>query len=340
MPTLLSNAMSIQTLLKCKGYDASFILPNTPVDIRKVLPAKYMKLLPQVKGNPEGILNYTNLSVLYNKERKLPFVSAYNIDGSSKSTTVKRTSFRKDERLDDDLQLDNHFYDLKKDITEFEIGHMSANNEMAWGKQAQVQSYQTFHFPNSVPQAERLNTGIWKGLESYIIKESAGQTNNNRICVFTGPILKKNDPPYVLSPDFRIPLLFFKVIVFEYKNKLYSTAFIMSHEQKLIEDKLIVPKMKPLSRGAVSPEAVLAFNDYPYKKVFQVNIPTLETLSGLHFTWKGVNQISFPQEKNQIEKIKSIGSSDDLRGRGMADAASRTLTPRKSIPATTLIMPG
>src|SRR6478752_540063 len=106
----------------------------------------------------------SNWSVLYHSTRRVPFVSAYNIDGNKKKEGIKRANkFRADPRIDPSIQLSQKgFYDLITGKTEFEIGHMAANNEMAWGTNAQAQAYQTFHFPNSVPQAENLNTGIWK----------------------------------------------------------------------------------------------------------------------------------------------------------------------------------
>ena len=127
-------------------------------------------------------------------------------------------------RIDPSIQLNKDFYKLRKDITEFEIGHMAANDAMAWGKNAndaQIKAYQTFHFPNSVPQAEKLNTGLWRSLESYIIKEAGTVKKNKRISVFTRPLLLPSDPGYIKDHSFQIPLLFYKVIIFMGSGKLY-----------------------------------------------------------------------------------------------------------------------
>ena len=310
MSTLLEKAFARNTLLACAGYDPAFINTKTKISFEKIIPAASKKDLPVVEGNKKGILNYTNLSVLYNSARRVPFVSAYNIDGSSKAT-VKRTGFKPDPRIDASIQLSQKgFYDLRTDITEFEIGHMAANNEMAWGKSAQLQSYQTFHFPNSAPQAEKLNTGIWKTLESYIIDESATIKNNKRICVFTGPMLQKDDPVYKEDLKFRIPLLFYKVIVFPTPKGIFSTAFIMSHEQKMIEQKMFAVGRGAVPAGTEIPEAP-AFTDFKYKKVFQVNIKFLEEKTGLRFSWKGVKKILVPNDKNQIKKISMIKDASD-----------------------------
>ena len=308
MSTVLEKAFAKVTLLACKGYLPTFIDNSTQIHFEKIVPAALKHALPQVEGNANGVLHYTNLSVLYNSKRRVPFVSAYNIDGAKKSSSVKRANkFRPDPRIDEAIQLSQKgFYDLRKDITEFEIGHMAANNEMAWGTIAQLQSYQTFHFTNSVPQAEKLNTGIWKTLETYIVDESATIKNNQRICVFTGPLLRDDDPVYKKDPVFQIPLLFYKVVVFPTADGIFSTAFMMSHEQKMIEQKMFVSSPGKKSAKKAKATANPDFADFKYKKVFQVNIKYLEEQTGLKFSWQGVKSIKVPNDINQIVKIRKI----------------------------------
>lgn len=312
MSTASDLAFAKTTLLACKGFDPLFIDGISKIAIEKIIPASAKKLLPEVEGNKKGILHYTNLSVLYNKERKLPFVSAYNIDGKKKAGNVKRANkFRPDPRIDAAIQLSQAgFYDLRTDITEFEIGHMAANNEMAWGSEAQLQAYQTFHFTNSAPQAENLNVGIWKSLETYIIDEAATINNNKRVIVFTGPLLKPDDPAYSRAPDFKIPLLFYKVVVFPTAVGLYCTGFMMSHEQRMKDQGMFVKV--PARRNIPKAATVNEFTDFKYKKVFQVNLKFLEKATGLKFRWPGVKSIQVPDDKNQLKKIRMTGSSRNI----------------------------
>lgn len=300
MPTLSELAFEKENLLKCKGYDPKFISKQKPISAQKPLSKQFKSLLPEVEGNKKGILNYTGLSVLYNKKRKVPFYAAYNIDGSGKANKTTRPAFRPDPRIKENLQLGFAFYDLDKKRTEFEIGHMASNNEMGRGKDGKLRAYQTFHFSNSVPQAEKLNSGIWQGLERYIVTEAATLKSNKRICVFTGPMLKKNDPKYIKDESFRIPLLFFKVIIFPTSKGVFSTAFMMSHEKKLITDKMFASGPQALTTGAG------LFDDFKYKKVFQVDISFVEKETGLKFSWQGVKKVKVPNVKNQIKKIKNI----------------------------------
>ncbi len=315
MTTLKATAFSKQALLNCQGFDPTFIDTTTRIAFETILPSEAKKDLPEVNGNRKGVLHYTNLSVLYNAQRRVPFVSAYNIDGRKKATGIKRPGgFAADPRIDTDIQLsEDGFYHLRTDITEFEIGHMAANNEMAWGSDAQIKAYQTFHFPNSVPQAENLNTGIWRSLESYIMNEAISLKSNKRICVFTGPLLAKNDPAYVLAPSFNIPLLFYKVIIFPTPQGLKSTAFVMSHEQRMIEHGMfLIPRRLVMIE---SDEGVGRgpFADFRYRKVFQVGIKYLEDLTGLNFTWRGVKAIKVPHDKNQVMKIRKIKNAADAK---------------------------
>ncbi|MBO9565258.1 MAG: DNA/RNA non-specific endonuclease [Niastella sp.] len=311
MPDIRKLAFDLNTLLACQGFNELFVSAGTPLRLSRILDSADEGLLPQVQGDNKGRLKYTNLTVLYNSERRVPFVSAYNIDGGLKVSGVRRAAgFKPDHRIDLDIQLSEEgFYDLITESTEFEIGHMAANNEMAWGEVAQLQSYQTFHFPNSVPQAERLNTGIWKTLETYIIDESATIPGHQQISVFSGPVLRSDDPPYKADNSFQVPLLFYKVIVFAAPSGIYSTAFIMSHEAKLRKDRLLVG-VGPL--GAAAPEV---FGDFKYKKVFQVNISLLEEISGLDFSFPRVKKIKVPGDRNQIKAIRQIENAADATER-------------------------
>lgn len=63
----------------------------------------------------------------------------------------------------------------------------------------------TRHFilPIAFHKLKKLNSGLWSKLESYVISE------NNRIAVFTGLMLKNTDPYYVKDTTFQVPLFFF-----------------------------------------------------------------------------------------------------------------------------------
>jgi len=308
-----TNAFSIEALLKCKGFDTGFIKPGIKLSLDTIIPANQTKLLPKVDGNSQKIINYSALSVLYNSKRKLPFFAACNIDGTSRQKNAPRPAFQPDPRIKQEIQLNKTFYKKKTGArTVFQIGHMASNNEMGRGPEGPLRAAQTFHFTNAAPQAGRLNAGLWSGLESYIIKHAAKLKGNKRICLFTGPVLTSFDPGFTLEPDFKVPLLFFKVIVFSALSGMYVTAFILSHEKKLLGDGMLIDKNRKVLRGS-DQTAQLFFEDYQYKEVFQVNMSELKDLTGFNFNWPKVKPLVIPEKKRRMEIIKSVENAKDAK---------------------------
>lgn len=322
-----AKAFSKEHLLTCKGYDPSFISSTANIHL-DILSATDQKNLPEVEGNTKGVLHYSRYSVCFHKKRRVPFFTASNIDGSKKKDGIKRPSgFKPDPRVDAKYQLNDNFYDLEKDFTEFEIGHMASNDELSWGAtldDAKLYSYESFHFTNSVPQAERLNSGLWRSLEQYILDEIPS-TDTKRIAVFSGPVIDSKDPLYVKDETFKVPLLFWKVIVFRYKKKLKATAFVMSHEKKLRELDMLIekPAIKGITKKKAA-EAVLPFEDYPHKTVFQVSVELVEQLTGYSFKWQKVNRIAIPDDANRLKKLRTVGSATDIpKKKGIKKAARK-----------------
>ena len=313
MSTLKEMAFAKEELLKCTGFSPTFIDEEVNLSLTPILKKTAKKNLPIVEGNEDGILHYTNLSVFYNSDRKIPFFSAYNVNGAEIKTKISRSnSFHLDPRISSEIQLSPDFYTFNyEDSTKktsrkvFEVGHVAAHNEMSWGKDAQLQTYRTFHFPNSFPQAEMLNSGIWRSLEMYIVNETSAIDKNKKISIFTGPFILNSDPVYKNVENFQIPVLFFKVVVFSTEKGIYSTAFVMSHEKRILE--LDVTKEVFLRKT----ETVSDFSDFKYKKVFQVSFPFLEKETGLNFTWKGVKKLKIKNQINQLQIIKDTKNATD-----------------------------
>ena len=168
------------------------------------------------------------------------------------------------------------------------------------GPNAKLQSHQTFFYTNSVPQVEKLNSGLWSKLESYVISE-VNDLDNRRIAVFTGPMLREDDPQYLMDADFRIPLYFFKIVVFPYNGALYSTGFVMSQKQKIAELGLISPVREAYEKAAISPAA--PFSDYKHREVFQVNLDLIEDYTGLTFSWDSVQRVPIAQGEHKLRRI-------------------------------------
>lgn len=337
MSSIKDLAFSKEELLKCTGFSPNFIHEETNLSLTSILKKKEKAVLPKVEGNKKGILQYTNLSVFYHSERKIPFFSAYNIDGADKKTKISRSnSFHTDPRIPSQIQLSQDFYSFNYEDSKnrtlrkvFEIGHVAAHNEMSWGNDAQLQTYRTFHFPNSFPQAELLNSGLWKSLESYIINETSTIDQNKKISVFTGPFILPNDPVYKNDRSFKIPVLFFKVVVFSTEKGIYSTAFVMSHEKRLKELDIFEETAELVEKT----EVVSEFSDFKYKKVFQVSVGLLEKETGLKFTWKGVKKLKIKDQINQLEIIKNTKNAGDA---GTENRGRTSIKPKEKM---TMILP-
>ncbi len=299
-----NNLFSKTFLMCCKGYNANFIHAKAKLSAQNILKSSFKKSLPKVEGNADGVLHYDHLSVFYNANRRVPFFTAYHVDGAKKKTVTRLKSFKKDPRIANNCMLDQKsFYDLRKDITEFEIGHMAANNEMAWGdtlEEAQQKADLTFFYTNTAPQAENLNGGVWKLLEQYVITEAANNRGSEKISVFTGPVLKRTDPAYKWDRSFQVPLKFFKVIIFSVAKQLYATAFMMSHEQKMIELGMID---RPTLTQKEKTQNI--FEDFAYRKVYQVSVPFLQKETGLKFSWPGVKNIRIPKQRKLVQPVQN-----------------------------------
>lgn len=325
------NSRDPQILKSSCGYVANFIDGKTTVAIDGILSEEQRGMLGAVDGNADKLLKYTMLSIWYNKNRKVPFVAAYNIDGNLKKESVKRVEFKDDPRIPASEQLNKAFYDLiqNADQTEFEIGHMASHNEMSWGINRNVQAEQTFHFTNSVPQVEKLNSGLWSKLESYVIKET-DETQNKRISVFTGPMLAGDDPSYVKDRSFRIPLFFFKIVVFCSEGKLYSTAFVMSQLKRLRELNLIDTPVPNFDKAFIAPKP---FSDYNHKEVFQVNIDLIENYTAMKFKWKNVSRVDIPNDERKLYKIAQTGAkSTEIKLKAATDSTTCPILTNMILP--------
>src|SRR5207237_541848 len=79
----------------------------------------------------------------------------------------------------------------------------------------------SMHVTNTVPQMQPFNAGIWLGLENYALENA--REDDMKICVFTGPFLRDDDPERY---GVRVPIEFWKVIAFIHDDtgKLCATA--------------------------------------------------------------------------------------------------------------------
>jgi len=256
-------------------------------------------------NSSEHILEYDHYSVIMNKERRLPFFSACNIDGTATSTVDRSGDFKPEERLATEFQTGNDFYTGRGNI--FDKGHMTKFEDVMWGTKDPDALEQfgknTFWYPNSAPQHFSLNRGMWSCLEKYIL-DTETDSLNLKICMFTGPALLANDPSLtamVSGREYKVPMHFWKVVIYLHNRKLHGVGFIMSHSTLVRSSGQVkrnrVVEMFSRVRGIMNEPPYM---DYKHSEPYQVQVEFISELTGLDFNYDG---IVFPFKKSRREEL-------------------------------------
>ena len=103
---------------------------------------------------------------------------------------------------------------------------------------------------------------MWAGLEDYLLEHAA--TYDERLCVFTGPVLEPADPVY---RGVRIPLRFYKIAAWLQRGKIAATGYILDQIE------LVQPILSAALRDDGEPLGAF--------KTFQVPVQDIATLTGL-----------------------------------------------------------
>jgi endonuclease G, mitochondrial len=219
-------------------------------------------------------LRYTHFGVLYDLARRSPMVAAVNIDGE-RHVPVKRGRDRWyfDLRIPREAQLGQA--DFPGDL---DRGHMVRRQDPNWGDRpvAERANGDTFHYTNASPQHADLNQSgvLWLGLEDYILNSAV--THGFRASVFTGPILREDDP-FFDEIGLQLPVEYWKVVAMLAEDErgsvgLHATAYVLS-QGRFIADFLA---------DREQPEAVegFAFGQY---RTYQVRVADFEERTGYDF---------------------------------------------------------
>ncbi|MFH8250974.1 DNA/RNA non-specific endonuclease [Microbacterium sp. B2969] len=175
------------------GYDPDFL--GIPVP------------LPKPLGAQEVVdLAYPRFTVLLEPARRLAVVTGVNIDGASLHDLERRGRWELDDRVPVDDQAGPGVY-VDNDL---DRGHLVRRRDPGWGTvaQAQAATAATFVYTNAAPQAAHFNQSkeLWLGLEDHVLEYA--DTTDQRLSVFTAPVLAPDDPPY---RGILVPRRFWKV---------------------------------------------------------------------------------------------------------------------------------
>lgn len=276
----------MDVLKNAKGYRSNFLPSPTPVPLPDLPPGLQSKIAP-VYRTRNHVLKYVHYSVIQHAERKLPILTAANMNGKSFMKLARRDIFEsqgdtwsKDPRIDEKHQWGYELYGAPK--SDFDRGHMTKREDVQWGRNggiAKKAAASTFFYTNAVPQHKDVNRAIWRDLEDYILhKETVAL--ELKINTFTGPIFREDDPIFVSrvkGEKIQIPILFWKVIYFSKKRELFRVGFLVGQEG-LLKKHGIVEKTRSLQSASPG-----LFADFEEADTYQVDISMIESLSGLRF---------------------------------------------------------
>lgn len=246
------------------GYDPAFLGDD------KVVPLPNFgqwqaDLAPLVSGGGYE-LEYSHFSVVQSKSRRLPLVTAVNIDGEKAFNLKREGSWRLDGRLADEHQIGNELYRSNP----IDRGHLVRRMDPGWGdtrEEAQQAEDDTFHYTNSAPQHEDLNQKTWLSLEDYILQSAT--TRGFRASILTGPVFRDDDRRLRSQPGaegIRIPREYWKVaaMINDDTGDLSVTGYVLSQGELI----------KSLT------EAAFVYGEY---KTYQVKLSLIEKATGLDF---------------------------------------------------------
>jgi endonuclease G len=176
-------------------------------------------------------LKYRHFSVWMCESRKLPLMTAVNIDGSTAKRMGRIDKWYIDDRLHQSFQVDNAAYTRNP----LDRGHMVRREDPVWGSKAEAAeaNQDTFHYTNCAPQHEDLNQRDWVNLEDYVLGNA--KTHGLKVSVFTGPIFGEKDALY--RNVVRLPRAFWKIaaVINAETRKLSVTGYVLC-QGNLIKD--------------------------------------------------------------------------------------------------------
>ncbi|MBT2496835.1 DNA/RNA non-specific endonuclease [Microbacterium sp. ISL-59] len=226
------------------GYDPEFLGATLPLP----RPAQPVRPLP-----------YPRFTVLLDPARQLAAVTAVNIDGASLQDLPRTGDWRLDERVPAAEQTGPEVY-AHNDL---DRGHLVRRRDPGWGPVdvARAATEATFFYPNAAPQAAGFNQSkeLWLGLEDHVL--AYAETTDQRVSVFTAPVLADDDPPY---RGIRIPLRFWKIAAWQGPGGLAAAGFVLD-QSDLVDTR----------------EGVLAVPPLGAFRTFQVPIADVAALTGI-----------------------------------------------------------
>ncbi|MFJ4037888.1 DNA/RNA non-specific endonuclease [Microbacterium sp. NPDC090007] len=190
-------------------------------------------------ARPTTRLDYPRFSVLLDEDRRLAAVTAVVIDGATLRDLPRTGEWRLDPRVPADAQAGPEVYSRN----DLDRGHLVRRRDPGWGttSEARDATEATFFYTNAAPQAAGFNQSkeLWLGLEDHVL--AYAETTDQRVAVFTAPVLDGDDPPY---RGIRVPLRFWKIAAWRQGEALGAAGFVLD-QSALVDTRqgLVVPPL-------------------------------------------------------------------------------------------------
>lgn len=231
------------------GYDESFLGISVPLPV----------------GLGDGStreLAYPRFTVVLDPVRRLALTTAVNIDGAALHDLPRTGEWHLDSRIPASEQAGPAVY-ADNDL---DRGHLVRRRDPGWGTrdEAREATEATFAYPNAAPQAGSFNQSkeLWLGLEDHVL--AYADRTDQRVSVFTAPVLAPDDPEY---RGLLLPRRFYKVVAWvstEEPPALQSAGFVLDQSELL-----------DAAEGALPARPLGAF------RTFQVPVGDIEPLAGI-----------------------------------------------------------
>lgn len=208
------------------GYDPNF-LDGFAITLPQAAGAAKNDML--VIGGSEVELKYMHFSVIMSVKRRMPMLTAVNIDASQSRRLPRIDIWSFDGRIEKSEQFGDALYDNNA----LDRGHMVRREDPVWGslEDANTANEDTFHFTNSCPQMAGVNQQTWLSLENYILQHA--RVDKMRVTVFTGPFFSEDDLEY---REARVPAAFWKVVaIVTDDGRPSATAYKVSQARELAD---------------------------------------------------------------------------------------------------------
>ncbi len=183
-------------------------------------PALLEVTLPQ--GVDNKTVKYDHMTVYFNPGNRIPNCVAYELTNTQVSmANAPDAEKRENYQFNKDKNVEGcpDWWEYKE--TGYTRGHMAPAMDMRWNKTAMSQC---FLMTNMCPQLKELNDGEWRHMEEAIHNWGA---KNDRLVIFTGPVLSHNMKKTGKRHDIAVPGRFFKVVYAPASNR--AIAFVMDN---------------------------------------------------------------------------------------------------------------